>query len=107
MGIGNLVKETLPFAPYINPPFAFPAPKEKRKCISASAQTGILFFIFYFFSTSMRMGLAFAPVDPASVRTYARVRADEVLPHMDEAKTGPRVKLRPGGKSGRTRSSGR
>jgi hypothetical protein len=39
MGIGNLVKETLPSAPYINPPFAFPGPKEKRKCISSSART--------------------------------------------------------------------
>jgi hypothetical protein len=53
MGIGNLVKETLPSAPYINPPFAFPAPKEKRKCISASAQTRpasvrMNFFIFLY-----------------------------------------------------------
>jgi hypothetical protein len=63
MGIGNLVKETLSTVSYINPPFAFPAPKEKRKCISASAwmrpasarmQKNIkkrkffLFFIFYF-----------------------------------------------------------
>jgi hypothetical protein len=39
MGIGNLVKETLPTTPYINPPFAFPAPKEKRKCISVSVRT--------------------------------------------------------------------
>jgi hypothetical protein len=39
MGIGNLVKEILPFTPYINPPFAFPAPKEKHKYISVSAQT--------------------------------------------------------------------
>jgi hypothetical protein len=39
IGIGNLVKETLPSAPYINPPFAFPALKEKHKCISVSAQT--------------------------------------------------------------------
>jgi hypothetical protein len=38
MGIRNLVKETLPSAPYINPPFAFPASKEKRKYISASAR---------------------------------------------------------------------
>jgi hypothetical protein len=28
MGIGNLVKETLSYAPYITPPFAFPASKE-------------------------------------------------------------------------------
>jgi hypothetical protein len=40
MGIGNLVKETLPSALYINPPFVFPAPKEKHKYISASARTG-------------------------------------------------------------------
>jgi hypothetical protein len=39
MEIGNLVKETIPSAPYINPPFAFPAPKEKHKCISAPAST--------------------------------------------------------------------
>jgi hypothetical protein len=39
MGIGNLVKETIPPTPYINPPFAFWAPKEKHKYISASAQT--------------------------------------------------------------------
>jgi hypothetical protein len=39
MGIGNLVKETLPSTLYINPPFAFLAPKEKRKCISAVART--------------------------------------------------------------------
>jgi hypothetical protein len=40
MGIGNLVKEKFPSAPYINPPFTFPAPKENRKCISASAWSG-------------------------------------------------------------------
>ena len=39
MEIGNLVKKTLPFASYINPPFAFLAPKEKHKYIGASAQT--------------------------------------------------------------------
>jgi hypothetical protein len=39
MGVGNLIKEMLPFASYINLPFAFPAAKEKRKCISASART--------------------------------------------------------------------
>jgi hypothetical protein len=39
MGIGNLVKEMLLSASYINPPFAFPAPKKKRKYISASAWT--------------------------------------------------------------------
>jgi hypothetical protein len=38
MGITNLVKETLPPTPYIKPPFAFPTPKEKHKCISASAR---------------------------------------------------------------------
>jgi hypothetical protein len=38
MGIGNLVKQTLPSAPYIKPPFAFSGPKEKHKCISASAR---------------------------------------------------------------------
>jgi hypothetical protein len=38
MGIGNLVKETLPSASYINPPFAFPAPEEKHKCIKASTR---------------------------------------------------------------------
>jgi hypothetical protein len=56
MGIGNLVKEMLPSAPYINPPFAFPTSKEKRNYISASARTqlafertGFLFlFLFYF-----------------------------------------------------------
>jgi hypothetical protein len=39
IGVGNLVKEMLPSAPYINLPFAFPSTKEKRKCISASVQT--------------------------------------------------------------------
>jgi hypothetical protein len=39
VGIGKLVKEMLPSTPYINPPFAFPAPKENRKCISTSAWT--------------------------------------------------------------------
>jgi hypothetical protein len=39
MEFGNLVKEMLPSAPYINPPFAFPATKEKHKCISASGLT--------------------------------------------------------------------
>jgi hypothetical protein len=39
MEIGNLVKEMLPPIPYINPPFAFPAPKEKQKCISVSVWT--------------------------------------------------------------------
>jgi hypothetical protein len=38
MGIGNLVKETASVRTLHQPPFAFPAPKEKRKCISASAQ---------------------------------------------------------------------
>jgi hypothetical protein len=32
-------RKTHQSAPYINPPFAFPAPKEKRKYISASART--------------------------------------------------------------------
>jgi hypothetical protein len=40
MGVGNLVKEMLPSASYINPPFTFPAAKEKRKCISVSVWTG-------------------------------------------------------------------
>jgi hypothetical protein len=40
MGVGDLVKEMLLFASYINPPFAFPAAKEKRNYISASALTG-------------------------------------------------------------------
>jgi hypothetical protein len=38
IGITNLVKETLPPTPYIKPPFAFPTPKEKHKCISTSAR---------------------------------------------------------------------
>jgi hypothetical protein len=53
MGIGNLVKETLASTPYINPPFTFPAPREKHKCISASASTG-----------------------PASVRTHSHLHVD-------------------------------
>jgi hypothetical protein len=47
MGIGNLVKETIQSAPYINPPFAFPAPKEKRKYISASARTNLFIYLFF------------------------------------------------------------
>jgi hypothetical protein len=39
MGIGNLVKETASVRTLNQPPFAFPAPKEKRKCISASMRT--------------------------------------------------------------------
>jgi hypothetical protein len=56
MGIENLVKKMLPFASYINPPFAFPAPKEKRKCISTSER--------------IRAGLTdvLAQTQPASVR---------------------------------------
>jgi hypothetical protein len=66
MGIGNLVKETLLSTSYINPPFAFPAPKEKSKCISASVRTHSRVradgnFYFYFFS--------FAQTGPASART--------------------------------------
>ena len=53
MEIGNLVKEMLSFAPYINPPFAFQAPKEKRKCVHTNTKkikTKIIYiyFIFYF-----------------------------------------------------------
>jgi hypothetical protein len=36
----------------------------------------------------------------------ACVRADGILPWADAVKTRPRVKLRPRGKNGRTRSSG-
>jgi hypothetical protein len=38
MGIRNLVKETAFVRTLHQSPFAFPAPKEKRKCISASAR---------------------------------------------------------------------
>jgi hypothetical protein len=39
MGIGNLIKETLLPTVYINPPFAFPAPKEKHKYKSVFTRT--------------------------------------------------------------------
>jgi hypothetical protein len=39
MGVGNLAKEMLQSAPYINPQFAFTVAKEKHKCISTSAST--------------------------------------------------------------------
>jgi hypothetical protein len=52
MEVGNLVMEMLPSAPYINPPFAFPAAKEKRKCVRMDAtcvrvdgEKKILFFL--------------------------------------------------------------
>ena len=38
IGIQNFVKEMLPFAPYMNPPFAFPPAKEKRKYRSTSVR---------------------------------------------------------------------
>jgi hypothetical protein len=41
MEVGNLVKEMLLSASYINIPFAFLAAKEKRKCISAITRTGL------------------------------------------------------------------
>jgi hypothetical protein len=87
MGIGNLVKETLLSASYINPPFAFPTSKDKHKCISTFAWTRpmsprmqpmsawtrkkILKIIFYFlfFPTSVRTG-------PASAWMHSRVLAD-------------------------------
>jgi hypothetical protein len=37
IGVGNLFKEMLPSTPYINLPFAFPAAKEKRKCVRTDA----------------------------------------------------------------------
>jgi hypothetical protein len=61
MGVGNLVKEILLSALYINPPFAFLATKEKCKCISASMQTQkknktkfiyLFIFIFIFFPSA-------------------------------------------------------
>ena len=51
MEIGNLVKEMLSFAPYINPPFAFQAPKEKRKCVHTNTKKNKnknYIYIFYF-----------------------------------------------------------
>jgi hypothetical protein len=71
MGIGNLVKETASIRTLHQPPFAFPALKEKHKYISASAiprkckkkKKKIFYFIlFYFSSLSVRTG-------PVSART--------------------------------------
>jgi hypothetical protein len=93
MGITNLVKETLPPIPYIKPPFTFPAFKEKHKCISASVRTWIFYISLIYFSC---------------VRANKpHVHADKVLSCVDAVKTHPRVKLRPGGKNGQTRTSRR
>jgi hypothetical protein len=48
---------------YIKPPFAFPAPKEKHECISASVQTEKNLKIKNF----------------ASTRTHLRVRTDNKI----------------------------
>jgi hypothetical protein len=116
MGIGNLVKEMLPSAPYINPPFAFPTPKEKHKFISAYVRTE--FFIFFprpqgctHASTSSH-GRNQRPRGQDFFSSHVHsggpgVRADGVLPCADVVKTPLRVKLRTRGKSGRTRSFGR
>jgi hypothetical protein len=119
MEITNLVKETLLPTSYINPPFAFPAPNEKHKCISASMWMGIFFspllhrrdFFILFFShvridgSRVRIGGLHIRADAACVRVdRARVRADRVLLRVDAVKTCPWIKLRLGGKKGLTRS---
>jgi hypothetical protein len=121
MGIGNLVKETLPPTPY----------KEKHKCISVSAQTrptsvqtkqflffprpgghthattqtqpaparmDKFFFFFFFFTRPQgrdqlprRWGL--------NLHGHTWVHTDGVLPRVDVVKTCPQVKLRLGGKN--------
>jgi hypothetical protein len=58
MWIGNLVKETLLPTSYTNLPFAFPAPKEKHKCISASERTEFFYFKKKKFPASARTELA-------------------------------------------------
>jgi hypothetical protein len=62
--VGNLVKEMLPSASYINPTFTFLVAKEKRKCISTSART-----------IKIKKDLKINKF-AASARTHSPVRAD-------------------------------
>jgi hypothetical protein len=54
IGVENLVKKMLLSAPYINPPFAFPVAKEKRKCISASTRTEYIYILYILFIYFLR-----------------------------------------------------
>jgi hypothetical protein len=91
------------------PPFAFPAPKKKRKCINASVQTHLCiytdgkFFIFYFlfyFSASVRMQSRIRAGEPrvhadalGSTRTHACICADATIYPRGNLKTDATVRL--------------
>jgi hypothetical protein len=99
------------------PPFAFPAPKEKHKCISASARTQPAsawteFLICIFFNKKIprlrgRTRVHADALGCTRTQLGAHVHANGVLPYVDAVNTCPWVKLHPEGKNGRTKWTSR